>query len=419
MDSNTSETTSILSETHQSVRTPDSESHNTSAVLDYCKCKLLLPYACILGLMGLRPMSIERSATWSPTSLLGHTQTAFIGISLLFGYFIQFATCFRRDRGYCLRNNNSSSDILVKSSQWPNDERICNASILFSYVIPGLLHFFGYIYSVIIFRISDNEHLQHLIERVFILSSSPGELTKNPKKILRVLWSFIIFGRNYHSGFIFRPSMFKTILKALVIYTTLCQDAVQATVIACYCIQVQLLKYQLQFLRERLVQRTIQPLDWMREISEFRLLLRHLNEKVSPAIGLFTIVNVSWTCSGLIWLLNYDNIESSKLCHITAHILNVFLWLVITAAPFIQAARLTTTCVSLKSVGHEIVVRPFVHMDTSHEDLHTVLLYTSTLSISAKLFRIPVTPRYLCFIISMASVITLILGMCHFLQFSP
>lgn len=169
--------------------------------------------------------------------------------------------------------------------------------------------------------------------KVFILSSSPGELTKNPKKILRVLWSFIIFGllwtvcscmtvnwmtikedhiwlkwinswfeQNtfyyyYHklsnvdykfhiflicylkqveitiAGFIFRPSMFKTILKALVIYTTLCQDAVQATVIACYCIQVQLLKYQLQFLRERLVQRTIQPLDWMR--ASLHILIKH------------------------------------------------------------------------------------------------------------------------------------------------
>lgn len=104
-------------------------------------------------------------------------------------------------------------------------------------------------------------------------------------KWINTWFDFFMFIFNLTSSLItyfsiYRPYTFKTILKILVIYTSLCQDAVQATVIACYCIQVQLLKYQLQFLRERLVQRTIQPLDWMRvQLYPFYLNIVEHNKK--------------------------------------------------------------------------------------------------------------------------------------------
>lgn len=41
---------------------------------------------------------------------------------------------------------------------------------LFAFVIPGILHFCGFIVAIYVFRVKDNEHLQNLVERVkFIL----------------------------------------------------------------------------------------------------------------------------------------------------------------------------------------------------------------------------------------------------------
>lgn len=53
-------------------------------------------------------------------------------------------------------------------------------------------------------------------------------------------------------------------LKILLIICTLTHDMVQATIITSYCLQAQLLQAHLMFLKERLLNRTITPLNWMR-----------------------------------------------------------------------------------------------------------------------------------------------------------
>lgn len=53
-------------------------------------------------------------------------------------------------------------------------------------------------------------------------------------------------------------------LKVLLIACTLVHDMVQATVVTSYCLQAQLLQAHLMFLKERLLNRTITPLNWMR-----------------------------------------------------------------------------------------------------------------------------------------------------------
>lgn len=53
-------------------------------------------------------------------------------------------------------------------------------------------------------------------------------------------------------------------LKILLIICTLTHDMVQATIIASYCLQAQLLQAHLMFLKERLLNRNITPLNWMR-----------------------------------------------------------------------------------------------------------------------------------------------------------
>lgn len=69
-------------------------------------------------------------------------------------------------------------------------EQICYGNAVFSYVIPSILHLVGYLYTVYLFRIKENEQLQNLMERAFLLSSNPVN-RGNQKRLVRVLWLFI------------------------------------------------------------------------------------------------------------------------------------------------------------------------------------------------------------------------------------
>ncbi|EDS36043.1 conserved hypothetical protein [Culex quinquefasciatus] len=77
-----------------------------------------------------------------------------------------------------------------------------------------------------------------------------------------------------------------------------------------------------------------------------------------------------------------------------------------------KAASLTVTCRQTQSCGHLISIRPFVHRNTSSEELNTVLLYASSLQMSAQLFRVPINAHYLCFLVLVCVIALLTFGMC-------
>lgn len=68
----------------------------------------------------------------------------------------------------------------------------------------------------------------------------------------------------------------------------------------------------------------------------------------------------------------------------------------------------------IQSIGHEVRIRPFVYQSTPGEDLDTILLYTSSLEMYARLFRVPITGRYLCLFLTIGSILILTLGQCQF-----
>lgn len=123
---------------------------------------------------------------------------------------------------------------------------------------------------------------------------------------------------------------------------------------------------------------------------------------------------MSWAAAGTAWVFAYDSVDSKSNLVPYMSVINVILWVLIALAPFVQAARLTTACSMIQSIGHEVRVRPFVYQGTSGEDLDSILLYTSSLKMCARLFRVPVTGRYLCLFLTIGSIIVLTLGQCHF-----
>ncbi|CAK9826931.1 hypothetical protein ANTRET_LOCUS4694 [Anthophora retusa] len=410
---------------------PDFEMLSTSAVLHYCKHKILRPYLRLLGAMGLKPISSDDSEWWSCYCLLANLHTFQVTIFMCIGYVLQYMACFRRDRGFCYKTVPLKFQTAPNSSKDHQEEVICFGNIVFSYLIPSILHLVAYLYTVYLFRIKENEQLQNLMERAFLLSSNPVN-RGNQKKLVRILWLFIALSVVWiitalttvnilmaQESIVFQwlehsPHQVKITLKVLLIICTLWHDMVQGTIITSYCLQGQLLLAHLYFLHGKLLHHTLSPIDWMREICEFKKLLKYFNDELGPAVCIYTVVNLSWAAAGTVWLLQYDNSDAQSRPITWIGIINVILWILISMVPFIQAARLTTACSMIQSIGHEVRIRPFVYQSTPGEDLDTILLYTSSLKMCARLFRVPITGRYLCLLLTIGSILIITLGQCQF-----
>lgn len=131
--------------------------------------------------------------------------------------------------------------------------------------------------SMYVFRIADNEQLQNLVERVFILHNIPN-------KLIYILWSHIGCGflwLTVMTSYLIvmeddnidvmkivwfgKPSQnTQNLAKILLIVATFAQDLIQVIVLTSYSIQCYLLRRYISILKEKLLQNTIDSLDWMR-----------------------------------------------------------------------------------------------------------------------------------------------------------
>ncbi|XP_065079356.1 uncharacterized protein GrlHz [Ochlerotatus camptorhynchus] len=422
----------------------------TSMVLRYCKGKFLRPYVCILGLVGLRPNAVDVDLC----TLLGHLQSIMVLMLLLAGYVLQYLSGFRRDRGFLAMNPPTTFiNIDKQPDQFPirpptttppipnlgfatvttaagtimKTIMLNTGEMIFIYIIPAMLHLGGFVMAVYIYRFADNEHLQCLIERVFILCNIP-------RRLVVTFWVYFVLGTLWLAGstaYIYLLTLNHSYVSTDIRWSDsweeldptdrdyvrvfLCvalffHDLVQVVIVVSYSLMCYLLRCYLVGLKEKLLLHTIEPLNWMREICEFRKLLHHLNAKISLPVACLTLLNLSYTFSSIAHL--FQDMNSCPIRVFSYTFANVLLWLVISLTPFFQAAALTVSCRQTQTCGHLISIRPFVHRNTSSEDLNTVLLYASSLNMSAKLFRMPISAHYLCFFVFVCIVALLTFGMC-------
>lgn len=82
----------------------------------------------------------------------------------------------------------------------------------------------------------------------------------------------------------------------------------------------------------------------------------------------------------------------------------------------IQAARLTIACNKAKTVGQEVRTRPFAHQDTPLQELNSILIYTASLKINAKLFNLPIDGKYTGITFAVIIICFLVLAQSNFLS---
>ncbi|CAD7012408.1 unnamed protein product [Ceratitis capitata] len=387
----------------------------TSELLDYCKRKFLRPFITVLSLVGVNPLPTDTSKI---LSCLNYTQALVVLLTLLFGYFLQYLCSYRGDRGFIAHDQdlptNPSSNATYTVGQ-----------LLFGHIFPNALNLSSFISAIIVFKILDQEQLQNLIERVFLS-------TLVPRRLCRFLWLYLfcalvllllLFAYTVPSvllqSHIIQVKWFTGILadwelgiKVVLIITLFVQDLVEVIILANYCIQCYLLRVHISSLSHKLLMHSIETTDWMREVLEFHKLLDHLNRHAAVPVCFLTIMNLAYAFAGLIYIFNDLDFHYSALEVVILNIFNVLLWLWLGVIPFVLAASVTHACQKAQSNGHHIRARPFVYHSTSTEDLNSTLLFSSSLQMSAKIFKMPIQPNYLCCTLLSISILVLTLGMC-------
>lgn len=89
-----------------------------------------------------------------------------------------------RDRGFTNTTWPLDSPLVFSS---PREVTVYYGETIFVYGVSSLLHFGGFLTAIYVFRIADNEQLQNLVERVFILCNIPN-------KFIYALWLHMACG---------------------------------------------------------------------------------------------------------------------------------------------------------------------------------------------------------------------------------
>ncbi|XP_030375457.1 uncharacterized protein LOC115624764 [Scaptodrosophila lebanonensis] len=397
------------------------EHEPTSALLSYCKHKFLRPYTLILSVVGLNPISTDMSPVRACCS---YVQALVVLCVLLLGYLLRYLCGYRGDRGF-----NSYRDIRpysLESSDGANATTNTIGELLFGYVVPSSLNLLGFGAAVFICKIVDHEQLQNLIERVFLMSAKPKRLCRMLWLFLGVAFALLLLLFAYACCVVLmQPEQiikvawlaamlqeWEACLRASLLCTILLQNLVEVIILSSYYIECYLLRVHLQALSHKLLMHSIDSLDWMREVLEFRKLLERLNQHVAIPVCFLIVMNLAYAFAGLVYLFKDFDFHYCALKLVLLNIANVMLWLFLGLLPFFVAASVTRVCQSAQANGHQIRVRPFVYHNTSAEDLNSTLLFASSLDMSAKLFRMPIQPNYLCFAILVVALVILTLGMC-------
>lgn len=103
---------------------------------------------------------------------------------------VSLSYIYRRDRGFSYRLLPMQYETLVNATRHIPADPVCYGSVTFVYLIPSILHMLAYLYTVYLFRVKENEQLQNLMERAFLLSSNPVN-RGNQRRLVHILWLFI------------------------------------------------------------------------------------------------------------------------------------------------------------------------------------------------------------------------------------
>lgn len=407
-------------EDFERVESPAGSFQTTTRSLEKCKSTVLNPYLILLKIIGWRRF---RAASYDLERPFGirvlNTVYPIVLFVLLLGTGVtQQLTCFGR------------SDIRVS-----HEVNIveCDDKIVSRTILRDALKLVAYLYGIYLFRFLEPEYLSTLMETVFLnystkhVKHSYSRLTSTLRVFLAlgILWivfSFIVSLIRIRSLQLLQPNttirylnpdhpqlpnpdhmlLYNALRYSLVFISLLgfvIFDLLYISVAINYTSQCQLIIFYIRSITDRVVTKAHSLQSAVKDIYHTSEFLHVLNRQVATIVTLCLFIFIRALCSAstsFVSALNikrHDSVETPLVMVVA--VFNVLQWLTLTAAPVIQAARLTSACYGLRKLGLEIAARPYTYLDTPQEELDSFLLYTSSTNYSASLIGFPVYSKYI------------------------
>eukprot|EP00117_Sycon_ciliatum_P004147 scpid75632/ scgid2863/ len=199
-----------------------------------------------------------------------------------------------------------------------------------------------------------------------------------------------------------RTSAGQVSLIVLMLIGFIALDIVYAAIVINYATHCELLIIMMRSMSTRALQKVASLQEVMREIMTAQKYLKYINESVATAVSLLMFNFGAAIVIGVQSAVSQNNSRDSDLVNDTlfsATIISLILWLIMFMIPLVQAARLSTACWSLGKIGQEVATRPFGFQNTGQDELNTFLMFTTSLQLRAKLFRIPIRSAHLLIVL--------------------
>ncbi|XP_064394287.1 uncharacterized protein LOC135341614 isoform X2 [Halichondria panicea] len=401
----------------------NTDGSSTSHELLECKRTVLKPYLIFLKMIGWRRLR-EAALDLARNKLslaFNVTYPLFIFLVLLATIITQNFTCYYRTQTAYFALN--ETQLLVN----------CTDHLVVDEVIPGLLILTAFLYGVYIFRYGEPEHLAALIETVFLSHSQVNVSKKGIIRVLRyflvsgVLWIILDISLNILRLLSLQLLDDNTFIQALLIpmnrplnSTSLHSvpeniiryvcvlfslvgfvffDLLYFAVVVTYVSESQLIQYYISSIMEKVRAKTYSLEDAIKDIRQTYKYLEVINSKLATLTTLMMFIFIGNFLSSIYNLAQYPVMDSNSRTPIfylgvVVGIGNILQWSLLSAAPIIQAARLTARCRQLRRLGLEIASRPFVYAGTPQLDLDFFLQYTNATRYTAKLASVPIYPSF-------------------------
>lgn len=390
-----------------------------AVILLCCKKRILYPYLRLISILGWRPLFF--SAVEPPLSIRCSNilfLLLIIGI-MLTGHFLEYAACH--------------SDIL-SGKEFPK----------FLHLLPSLFHMSAYATVLYYSRAPESERLETLMERVFLQSSRNAGWLIFHKKLMRQLRNFFIFCMMWVLVSLTMRLMHYIWYEAVYTHAWMCNyewpmisgnkaftairiacstwnDLVCAAIVTTYSVHCQLNISYIQNLCTIIRERRIPLQEFFKRVEESRNFIEYLNSDQAVGVSLLMMNLLCRTGVAVIALLHPPVGVTFTWKASCVLVLTIMACLSLVVFNMSQALKLTNACKVLRNIGHELKSL-HASVDTpsavnERDDLDSLVLYTSSLDMEARILQIPVKPSYLSFIMISLTFSLLLLAQFGYINF--
>lgn len=415
-----------------------------AVILLWCKKRILYPYLRLISILGWRPLFF--SAVEPPFAIRcsNRLYLTFIITIMLTGHFLEYAACH--------------SEIL-EGKESPK----------FLHMLPSLFHIGAYMTVLHYSRKPESERLETLMERVFLQSSQIAGWLICHKKLMKELRNFFVFCMTWVlvslSMRLMHYIWYETVYRhawmcnydwpmtydnrAFTIIRIACSswnDLVCAAIVTTYSVHCQLnisyIRNLCTIVREKRIPLQVSSVygcllnvqtrryanenltqafnsklkEFFKRVEESRNFIDYLNSDQAVGISLLMMNLLCHTGISVIALLHPPagvQFTWKASCVLALSIASCLSLILVNLN---QSLKLTNACQELRNIGHEIKsTNP--PAENERDDLDSLVLYTSSLDMEAKILQIPVRSSCLALVMILLTFTLLLLAQFGYINF--